>query len=260
MAIDGLMLLGENRFGPALEVRDATNLAEALDLAAIVAAPARPFDYVLEPANERLALAAKESNGRLHVLGRIDPLDGQRAVREAARCLVDLHTVGLFLHPAEEAFPVRVARPVLEVAREHRAPVVIATGFFGLSEPLQIAELAASFPEVPIVMTTGGQINISGLSMVDAWLALTQTPNLHVMTNGEYRQDFIERLASEFDHRRVLYASFAPVFDPAFELARVRSARFAPEVRQAIEHDNAARLFGLERDGRAEDVGGGGQV
>ena len=37
-------------------------------------------------------------------------------------------------------------------------------------------------------MTTGGQINISGLSVVDAWLALTTTPNLHVLTNGVYRQ------------------------------------------------------------------------
>ena len=92
-------------------------------------------------------------------------------------------------------------------------------------------------------MTSGGQINISGLSMVDAWLALTTTPNLHVLTNGEYRQDFIERLASELDERRVLFASFAPVFDARFEVARIRSARLSDTARQAIEHDNAARLF-----------------
>jgi predicted TIM-barrel fold metal-dependent hydrolase len=244
MAIDALMLLGENRFGPTLEVEDALGLCEPLDLAAIVAAPARPLDYHLEPANERLAAAATDSGGRLHALGRIDPTDGRRAVAEAERCLNELGAVGLFLHPAEEAFPVRLARPILEAAADHGVPIVVATGFFGLSEPLQIAELAALFPDVPVVMTSGGQINISGLSMVDAWLALTRTSNLHVMTNGEYRQDFIERLGTEFDHRRVLFASFAPHFDPGFERARLRSARLAPEVRQAIEHDNATRLFG----------------
>jgi hypothetical protein len=65
-------------------------------------------------------------------------------------------------------------------------------------------------------MTSGGQINISGLAMVDAWQALTSTPNLHVLTNGEYRQDYIERLANELDLARVLFASFAPVLDPPF--------------------------------------------
>ena len=162
MTIDALMLLGENRFGPTLEIGDALRVADELDLATVVAAPARPLDYRLEPANERLAVSAAESGGRLAALARIDPLNGRAAVREADRCLRGLGSVGLFLQPAEEAFPVRAARRVLEVASEHRAPVVVATGFFGLSEPLQVAELAALFPDVPMIMTSGGQINISG--------------------------------------------------------------------------------------------------
>jgi uncharacterized protein len=241
--IDALMLLGENRFGRTIEVAEALELADRLDLAAIVAAPARPSGYHLEPANEALAAAARESDGRIVALGRVDPLNGAAAVAEAERCLRDLGCAGLFLHPAEEACPVRVARPLLEVARAAGAPVVVATGTFALSEPLQVAEFAAQAPDVPVVMTNGGQVNISGLSMVDAWLALTTTPSLHVLTNGEYRQDFIERLASELDHRRVLYASMAPVFDPGFEVARVRSARLTDEARRAVEHDNAERLF-----------------
>ena len=246
MIVDALMLLGDNRFGPALSVDDALRLSDELELDVVVAAPARPFNYHLEPANERLAEAARRSRGRLVAMGRVDPLNGEKALAEASRCLEELGCVGLFLHPGEEAFPISRAGHVLEVAREHRAPVTVATGYFALSEPLQVAQLAGSFPEVPVVMTTGGQMNISGLSMVDAWLALTSNANLHVMTNGEYRQDFIERLASEFDYRRVLYASFAPAFDPAFERRRVRSARTTPEKRRAIEGDNAARLFGLD--------------
>lgn len=244
--IDALMLLGENRFGPTLAIDRATQLAEELGLSAIVAAPARPLDYHLEPANEALAQSSAVSAGRLVALGRIDPLNGRAAVREAERCLRDLGCAGLFLHPGEEAFPVRLSRPVVEVAAAFAAPVVIATGAFALSEPLQVAELAAHVPGTVVIMTTGGQVNISGLSMVDAWMALSSSADLHVLTNGEYRQDFIERLASELDERRVLYASFAPAFDPAFELARIRSARLTPPARQAIEHENAARIFGLD--------------
>jgi predicted TIM-barrel fold metal-dependent hydrolase len=94
-------------------------------------------------------------------------------------------------------------------------------------------------------MTSRGQINISGLSMIDAWTALIQRPNLHVMTNGEYRQDFIERLATEFEVDRVLWGSFAPLFDQRFECRRIRSARMADDVRAPIEHDNARRIFGM---------------
>ena len=239
------MLLGENRFAPSLAVADALAIADRLGLDAIVAAPARPLDYHLGPANTVLAAAAARSQGRIVPLGRVDPTDGARAVAEARRCLDELGCAGLFLHPGEESFPVRLAQPILDAVRDRGRPVVVATGFFAQSEPLQIAELAAGVPEVPVVLTTGGQINISGLSMVDAWLALTTTPNLHVLTNGEYRQDFIERLATQLDPARVLYASFAPAFDPAFEQARIRSARLPDGARRAIEKENARRLFGI---------------
>lgn len=242
--IDALMLLGENRFGPTITVADGLALADTLGLDAIVAAPARPMDYHLGPANTALAAAAAAASGRIVALGRVDPTDGDRAVREAIRCLDELGCVGVFLHPGEEAYPVRLARPVIDAIADRGRPVVVATGFPSQSEPLQVAEIAAAYPDLPFVLTTGGQINISGLSMIDAWLALTGTPNLSVMTNGEYRQDFIERLATDLDPTRVLYASFAPAFDARFEHARIRSARLAPADRELIEQVNAARLFG----------------
>ena len=247
--IDALMLVGPNRFGPTITAADALALVDTLRLDAIVAAPARPMDYHLGPANTELAAAAARSGGRLVTLGRVDPTDGDRAVREAIRCLDELGCAGLFLHPGEEAFPIRLARPVIDAIADRGRPVVVATGFPSHSEPLQVAELAAVHPDLPFVLTTGGQVNISGLSMVDAWLALTGTPNLFVMTNGEYRQDFIERLAADLDPERVLYASFAPAFDARFELARIRSARLAPAARVAIVGGNAARLFGVRPGG-----------
>ena len=246
MIVDALVVLGENRFGTSLEPATALELCDELGVDRMIAAPARPLDYHLGPANDRLAEAVGASGGRIAGLGRVDPTDGERAVTEARRCLEELGFVGLFLHPMEEAFPVTQAASVFEVAREHSVPVVIATGYFALSEPLQIADLAAVFPDVPIVMTTGGQINISGLAMTDAWLALTTHTNLHVTTNGEYRQDFIERLAGDLDPQRVLYASFAPDFSAEFELRRIRSARMSETARAAIEGGNAERIFGLD--------------
>jgi predicted TIM-barrel fold metal-dependent hydrolase len=246
MIVDALVLLGENRFGPSLTPEAGLRLCDELGIDRVIAAPARPLDYHLGPANDALAAAVAQSDSRIAGLGRVDPTDGERAVAEAGRCLDELGLSGLFLHPLEEACRVGRALPVVEVAGEHSAPVVVATGFFAQSEPLQIADVAAAFPDVPIVMTTGGQINISGLAMTDAWLALTSHPNLHVTTNGEYRQDFIERLVTDLDPSRVLFASFAPYFDARFEILRIRSARMSDEARSAVEGDNAVRLFGID--------------
>jgi uncharacterized protein len=244
MVTDALVLLGENRFGTSLLPEAALEVAAADGVDHLLAAPARPPDYHLGPANEAVAEACRGADGRLSLLGRIDPTDGLRAVEEARRCIDELGARGLFLHPGEECFPVAGAAQVMAVASDRGVPVVVATGYYGVSEPLQVAELAARFPDVPLVMTTGGQINISGLSMADAWTALLGAGSLHVMTNGEYRQDFVERLATELTER-VLYGSFAPTFDQRFELRRVRSARMDEGARAALEHGNAARLFGL---------------
>ena len=106
-------------------------------------------------------------------------------------------------------------------------------------------ELACAYPTVAIVMTSGGQINISGLGMLDAWLALQRAPNLHVMTNGEYRQDFIERLARDLDPARLLQGSFTPYFDMQYERTRVASAHLDNAARSLVEGGNACRLFHL---------------
>ncbi len=248
MNVDALMLLGENRFGPSLRPEVALAVADRIGIEVIVAAPARPLDYHLGPANEALARFAAESNGRVTALCRVDPTDGARAVGEAERCLDELGCAGIFLHPGEEACPITQARDILEVAQRRHAPVVVAAGLFALSEPLQVSQVAAEFPETPIVMTNCGNLNISGLALFDAWLAVTSAPNLRVLTNGEYRQDFIERLAAADPHR-VLYGSMAPVFDPDFEWKRLGSARMSDDARRAIQGENAARLFGLAREG-----------
>lgn len=245
MIVDALMLLGESRFGRSLSAADAAAQADRLGVERIVAAPARPADYHLAPANDALAGIASDSRGRVTALARVDPTDGDRAVAETRRCLRDLGCAGLFLHPFEEAFPITDARDVFAAAAEFRSPVVVATGFPMVSEPLQLAQVAVEFPDVAIVMTNGGNINISGLSLADSWLALELAPNLLVMTNGEYRQDFIERLVGEMDAERVMFASMAPIFDPEFELLRVRSARMSDDARRMLEGEAATRVFGI---------------
>jgi predicted TIM-barrel fold metal-dependent hydrolase len=246
MIVDALVIAGENRFRAGGRTLAELALAAAgAGIDALVAAPGRPFDYHLGPANDALAAATRLVDMPVARLGRVDPLDGDRAIAEATRCLDELDCCGLFLHPGEEVFPIRLAAPVVSVAAARGAPVVVATGAYALSEPLQLFEFAGANPDVSIVMTSGGQLNISGLGMIDAWFALQRAPNLHVMTDGVYRQDFIERLAGELDPHRLLAGSFAPYFDLGYERRRVVNARLAPDARTLVEGGNAQRIFAL---------------
>jgi predicted TIM-barrel fold metal-dependent hydrolase len=247
MTIDALVVAAPNLFRSSALLDVIVSGAKANGIRAVIAAPGRPFDYSLPPANDALAEAARGVAGVAR-LGRVDPLQGSAAVVEVRRCLTELGCKGIFLHPGEEAFPVRAAVAVVAEAASHGAATVIATGHYGLSEPLQVLQLADAVPGATIVMTSGGQINISGLSMIDAWAALRRNEALHVMVNGEYRQDYIERLITDLDPRRVLFGSFSPYYDQGFELARVRSAHMSATSRSLVESGNAARIFDLGCD------------
>jgi predicted TIM-barrel fold metal-dependent hydrolase len=245
MTVDALALAAPNLFSPGSpDLGGLLADGAALGIDAHVVAPGRPPSYVLPAANDALAAAA-DGLPSVARLGRVDPWQGADAVAEVRRCLGELGCSGIFLHPAEEAFPVREAVEVVAAAAELGAPVVVATGIYALSEPLQLLELARAVPAAVLLMSSGGQINISGLSMVDAWAALQAADNLHVLTNGEYRQDYLERLVRDLDAHRLLFASFAPYYQRAFELRRVHSMNIGPQERQLVLEGNARRIFGL---------------
>lgn len=246
MSFDTLMYCGPCRFG-----WEATpdSLLAAMDASeaerAVVVAP-KPPGYHLEPANEATAELVRDRSDRLVGLARVDPW-ADDAPAEAERGLAELGLGGVFLHPWEESFRVNMPRvdPIVEVARRHGVPVVVATGFPWVSEALQVGDLASRFPEVPFVLTTGGQINISGLGQTDAELATEHNANVYLQTGGVYREDFLEGIVQSFGAQRLLYASGFPQFEPRLERRRVEWAPgLSEEDRRMIMSANASAIFG----------------
>lgn len=244
--VDGLAFVGPSLFGPT-RLYDA--LAEDMDRAGIDAAvviASRPPDYHLPPANDAVAALQAEHPGQVIGLARIDA-NRPDAGEETRRCVQALGLRGVFLHPREEVFAVndpKVDR-VLDVCAELEAAVVVAAGHPWVSEALQVAELAARYPDTRIVMTNGGQLNISGLGQLDALLALRACPNLCVQTSGVYRQDFLEGVVRDLGATRVMFAAGGPQFDPAYEILRVRLAEISDADKDMLLGGTAARVFSL---------------
>jgi predicted TIM-barrel fold metal-dependent hydrolase len=215
-----------------------------------VAAPAKPVDYDLAAASERLARSARRAAaGPSASPGSTRGARTPRALREL---LAHPAVRGLLLHPWEETFPANSERAVVLAA--HTAalgyPVVVEAGHPLVAEALSLADLARQV-DGTVVMTRGGQINMAGLAQQSADLALEAAPNLRSLSAGMYRQDWLEGCVRRFGAERLLHGSCAPVFDLGYEAQRVRRAHMGEDERAAVMGGNAVALFALATEGGA---------
>jgi predicted TIM-barrel fold metal-dependent hydrolase len=246
MLFDFRVFLGHGFDGTQQTVTELLHRMDSLNIDMALACPLKPVSYNLDEANAQLAASIKPHPDRLIGAARIDPWQPD-AADTLRRGLETLDLRALFLNPWEEHFPANLPQldPLLEITTAPGVPVLIAAGYPWLSEALQLAELARRWPQVPMVMSNGGQFNISGLGQADATLAMQQNPNLYMDTAGVYRQDFIEETVATLSGERVLFGSGAPYFDQRYEIKRVLSAKVKESAREAMQAGNAHWLLGL---------------
>jgi predicted TIM-barrel fold metal-dependent hydrolase len=246
MLFDFRVFLGKAFNGLEQSVQELLGRMDALDIEMALACPLKPLAYDLDAANAELGASIENHRDRLVGASRIDPWQ-RDAPASLLRALDDYGLSALYLNPWEENFraDLEMLDPLIEVAGLRGVPVLVATGYPWRSEALQVVKLALRSPSVPIVMTNGGQINITGLGQADATLAMQQAPNLYIDTAGVYRQDFIEETVEEFGGERVLYGSGSPYFDQRYEIKRISFAKVDASTRSLMESGNAKRLLGL---------------
>ena len=247
MIFDFRTYAGESFDGTRQSVDELLTRMDDLEIDMALVCPLKPVSYDLGKANRDLASEVNKHESRLVGAARIDPWQPD-AAQMLRWCVESLDIRLLYLNPWEETFRADIVQvdEILAVASEINIPVLISTGYPWLSEALQVGKLAARWPTVPIIMTNGGQINISGLGQANVTMALRKSPNLYFDTAGVYRQDFIEEMVEEFSGERVLFGSGAPYFDQEYELKRIQIAKFDRNNQQAVFYGNAHRLLDLK--------------
>ncbi|PZR90081.1 MAG: hypothetical protein DLM67_17990 [Candidatus Nephthysia bennettiae] len=242
--IDAHVYLGKSIQGFGQDLDEVLPRMVELGVEMSILVPVRPPDYDYRAQNDLVAGARDREPGRFHALGRVDARL-ETAPAEAQRCLTELGLQGIYIHPWEDAISVSDPRidSIVEVCAEQGTPLMVATGYPWVSEAPQIADLAGRFPNVPIVMTNGGQINISGMGQRNSWLAMEQHPNVYMTSSGVYREDFIEEVLAALGAGKVLFGSQSPLFDQDLELHRILWAHTDDPVKEAVMWDNAQKLF-----------------
>jgi uncharacterized protein len=245
LIVDGLTILGTSINGYRLKAEGLLASMNSNGIDKSVVAPVQPKTYRLEPQNEAIAVTQLRYPDRFIGFCRIDPRQGEDAVTELRRCVLQLGLKGLLLHPMEEGYTItedHVVRLVKE-AGSLGIPVIVAAGYPWVAHALQIRSVAEQAEEATIIMSHGGQINISGLAQADAFLAMETCSNLSIGTNGVYRQDFLEECIDAFGPERVLFTSMAPVFHQGFELDRVNSVKMEESARPSVLGGNIIRIL-----------------
>jgi predicted TIM-barrel fold metal-dependent hydrolase len=244
LILDGLTILGTSISGYELRVEELLASMDANGIDKSVIVPVQPKTYRLEPQNEAIAVTQARYPDRLIGFCRVDPRQ-EDAVTELRRCVLRLRLKGLLLHPMEEGYTINEGHAVrlVKEAGSLGVPTVIAAGYPWVAHAMQIRSVAELAEETTIIMSHGGQINISGLAQADSFLAMETCSNLYIGTNGVYRQDFLEECIDAFGPERVLFASMTPVFDQGFELDRVNSINMEEADRPSVLGGNLIRIL-----------------
>ena len=208
--------------------------------------------------NEEIAEGAAANPDVLIPFASVDPARPD-AVRRARR-LIDEHGVkGFKFHPTLQAFfpNDRSVYPLYEAIAEAGLPALFHTGHSGIgtglpgggglrlkySNPLCLDDVAADFPELPIVLAHPSfpwqdeAISIC-LHKANVWIDLSGW-------SPKYFPPQLVQYANTQLREKVLFGSDFPLLTPDRWLADFEQAPFRDEVRPLILKENAARLLGL---------------
>jgi len=94
-----------------------------------------------------------------------------------------------------------------------------------------------------MIITSAGQINISGALLSDAEQLFRDHERLYLETSGIYRSDFIEDMVRKIGPERVLFGSNAPIYSLPFELRRIETLQIADSEKDLLLAGNAYRLL-----------------
>ncbi len=189
----------------------------------------------------------------------LDPHKGMAAVAALRRAVVDHGFRGASIDPYLARIPADHARyyPLYAACCELNVPLVVTTGPATLvpgavmdhAAPSHIDAVARDFPELSVVISHGGYPYVNQAIMV-----AQRNANVYLDLSEYERAPMAEayvQAANTMIPGKVLFASAHPFVDFRQALALYEELPFAPEVRRAVLHDNAARLLGLSRPGAA---------
>lgn len=212
--------------------------------------------------NDEVAELVAQNRDVMIPFASIDPARGKTGVREAIRLIEQFGVRGFKFHPTMQGFDPndRKAYPLYEVIAHYKLPALFHTGQTGIgagmpggaglrlkhSNPMLIDDVAADFPDMPIILA-----HPSFPWQEEALAVATHKPQVHIDLSGwspKYFPPILVQYANTLLKHKMLFGSDFPLITPDRWIADFDKLPIKDEVRRLILKDNAARLLGLKKD------------
>ena len=222
----------------------------------------------IEDQNRMIAEAAKRFPGRLIPFFAVDP---RRAgsLDMFSRAVEDWGMRGLKFHPTSGYFPNdEVCYPLYEKCMEYGFPVITHTGGIlaplkgRFTSPIYVDDVAADFPELPIIMAHAGLVYWEEALMIagfkpNVYLDFSALEIFFVTHPGDFYRR-LRRIIDDIGPWRVFFGSDSPMFNfvcpidswvKAFtepDLSSCLEVSFTEEERAIVLGKAFARLMGIQ--------------
>lgn len=210
-----------------------------------------PLDgLVFDPAaeNRLIANVVQLYPDHFSGLGTVNPRQTKEAIKEMHICLDQTGMIGMKFHPWLQAFS-PLEKSFMDLAAEaeqRRTMFFFHDGTPPYTEPLQIAEVAAKYPDLTVVMGHTGLNDFWRESLLAAqkydniWLCFCACPFWGM-------KETVQAMNGE----RIIWGSDYPLANQVDTLDRIRHVEYLPcsdNMKQRILHDNAIQLMHMLQD------------
>jgi len=236
--------IGESKhIGVSLTVDEALKEYNGYNIECLVVAPLRGEAYNVEikVVNERFRkLLNAYKDPKVIGLAVVNPWHWEDLEAQIEEYLKSGIFKGIKLFPSIQGFHVNdeIVYPIMDLAAKLRTLVYIPSGY-PPQTPLEIADLASSYPEVKIVMGHAG--------FSDMWIeitnALRRNDNLYVDISTQTQIRAIRRAIRDLGPHKFVYASDMPFSHPRLELYKVKLLGLSEDEEEALLHGNAKELL-----------------
>ncbi len=193
--------------------------------------------------NEYLVSAVRNHPDRLYGLVEVDPR--QPTAVESIKRFLNEGLSGLKLMPGRHGYFMsnhNLLDPIFAICAEARVPIFVLAPDDISSTPLQLEEMARSFPELPAVVI--GQMGRKWL-FGEACMVARRTQNLYLETSDATLEVIEDAMSA--GAQKVLFASHWPPDEMQMQLARHRKAITCLEELFLVLGGNAERILNARR-------------
>jgi hypothetical protein len=181
--------------------------------------------------NDYILRAMKEHSDRLIGFATVNPWYGDKAVEELKRAVGE-GLRGLKLNSALQGYFINdeLVYPVIETAQELGIPVYFHTPTPIFSLPLQLADLAGEFPEVPFIMGHAA----AGDFWLDAVPAARMHDNIFIETSMRSGSAVLRQMIDELGAGRMMFGSNVPCSTYSVEMVKIDFLKLSPEEAEMV--------------------------